>query len=841
MAELLTPVRLGTSSNIDLSVALVVGNDKIDGVIVTQGMRILLKAQTDRAQNGIYVVQNTGYLTRATDFANAASIPCGTAVFIQEGILLENTGWVVNLYDESSSTSLIVGTDRIFFERFTVNLNLDAADISSAIVLRSVKGYPLTIAELDNNFKWLSTTLNQKLNISDFSPATITAKINSLTAETASLDAWELRGLSPTQDVREYATLPVRDENGNIYATKFHGSLIGNAATATLASYATLASNVDGIVVVANGGTGAANASGARFNLRAIGIDGDESMVGKLKLASSTNALVSLKITPGTNEPSDVAPTILENGDVWASTQYLRYYLNGKKQSIAHIDSPEFTGTPRAPTKAKETNTTAIATTQYVQYHVTDINSALSLKAPLASPSLTGTPTAPTVSDVTDNSTKIATTGFIQNRLAAFDDNYYTKSEIDLKDAAVESHRVDADAALQDQIDDLKKNVGIPVGSVVYFAANNIPLGYLKCDGSLVAKATYPRLFDVIGYSYGGSGSLFKIPDLRGEFIRGFDDGRGIDSGRAFGSTQKSTGIRILLDKYADGLGAGSLYSDGTLAITGSNIDGFASFDSNAVDLMRYPGRGLVNVSSNYNFISAQATYVGGSGDNISFLTRPRNIALMPCIKAFGSVDDPDQINAQSTVASISTKVNRSGDTMSGFLSLVADPTSAMHAATKQYVDAYRPDVTKYYVDQADNTKLNTSGGTLSGYLTLHANPTNNMHAVTKSYVDTAISNVPPNKIVVTSGASHTVWYTNIVGGWNNANNYFDVFPPAGKTMSNLAGFIASIWYIAFAGVVDGNDSLRCTYSYLSDRIRVYVQNTEQRDRPAASWLAIWS
>ena len=37
------------------------------------------------------------------------------------------------------------------------------------------------------------------------------------------------------------------------------------------------------------------------------------------------------------------------------------------------------------------------------------------------------------------------------------------------------------------------------------------------------------------------------------------------------------------------------------------------------------------------------------------------------------------------------------------------------------------------------------------------------------------------------------------------------------------------------------NDSIRCTYSYLGDRIRVYVQNTEQRSTPAANYLVIWS
>lgn len=1077
MAELLTPVRLGTTSNINLSIALTPGIDKIDGVIVTQGMRILLKAQTDRVENGIYVVQGTGYLTRATDFAAGALITCGTAVFIQEGVLLENTGWVVNLYTESNSTELVVGTDPIVFERFSVNLNLDSADIASAIVLRSVKGYPLTIAELDNNFKWLTTTLNQKLNTSDFNPENIAAKVNSLTAEAASLDAWELRGLSPSGDVKEYSTIPIRDENGNIYATNFHGELVGNASTATLADYATLANNVDGVVAVVNGGTGADNPKDARVNLGALGVEGNEAMVGKLTLASASTSLVSLKITPGSDEPSDVAPTLLENGDVWASSQYLRYYLNGKKQSIAHIDSPEFTGTPRAPTKSKETNTTALATTQFVQYHVTDINAALALKAPIASPAFTGTPTAPTVTNLADSSTKIATTGFVQNRLDLFDNNYYTRSEIDIKNAAIEQNRSVADTGLQNQIEDLKKNLGIPVGSVVYFAANSIPLGYLKCDGGLVSRYQYERLFQVIGYTYGGSGDNFRLPDLRGEFIRGFDDGRGVDSGRQFATLQDSTN-----KSHTHALSAAGEHNH--------NI-------SDPGHRHRVPSGGSVGSSIRYEtsgpaYYSAQNTDLATTGITITAApnhthsidsngaaeARPRNVALMPCIKAFGNVDDADQIAAQSVIASINGKVNRTGDTMTGFLSLAGNPTASMHAATKQYVDNAVANIGNVYtkaeidvkvttltndrssgdanlqaqiddlknntgvpvgsivyyaansipigflkcdgsfvsktsyprlfekigytygrsgetfglpdlrgefirgfddgrgadsgrafgswqrgslnvndpnygsfnissiigrnnyaggttgevgtefpievgldrvnrstypncllvhvaanapielgtsgfsfgmvrprnvammpcikafgsVDDPDqilaqdvinsvNGKVNRSGDTMTGFLSLAAAPTADMHAATKKYVDTKFAAVqviqgpqgpagpqgpqgpagaPGSSLTVTSGASHTVSYTNIVGGWGS-NNYFDVYPPYGKTMSNLQAFIASIWYIAFAGDVDGNDSIRCTYERLGDRMRVWVQNTEQRDRPAASWLAVWS
>jgi hypothetical protein len=91
------------------------------------------------------------------------------------------------------------------------------------------------------------------------------------------------------------------------------------------------------------------------------------------------------------------------------------------------------------------------------------------------------------------------------------------------------------------------------------------------------------------------------------------------------------------------------------------------------------------------------------------------------------------------------------------------------------------------------------------------------------------------------SGAAQTVGFTNQVGSWNFNSNFFDVFPPAGRTMANLSAFIPSIRVIQFAGLVNGDDSMVCTYSFFGDRIRVYVQNTEQRGRAEGNYLAIWS
>jgi microcystin-dependent protein len=86
---------------------------------------------------------------------------------------------------------------------------------------------------------------------------------------------------------------------------------------------------------------------------------------------------------------------------------------------------------------------------------------------------------------------------------------------------------------------------GIPTGTVVPYAANSAPSGWVICDGSLYGRTALdpspqPNLFGVIGTTYGiGDGlTTFAIPDLRGMFVRGFDNGRGLDPLRVFGTDQ---------------------------------------------------------------------------------------------------------------------------------------------------------------------------------------------------------------------------------------------------------------------------------------------------------------
>lgn len=78
------------------------------------------------------------------------------------------------------------------------------------------------------------------------------------------------------------------------------------------------------------------------------------------------------------------------------------------------------------------------------------------------------------------------------------------------------------------------------VGQVITYAASTPPAGYLECNGAAISRTTYANLFSVIGTTFGvGNGTTtFNIPDVRGYFVRGWDNGVGRDPGRVFGTTQ---------------------------------------------------------------------------------------------------------------------------------------------------------------------------------------------------------------------------------------------------------------------------------------------------------------
>ena len=148
-------------------------------------------------------------------------------------------------------------------------------------------------------------------------------------------------------------------------------------------------------------------------------------------------------------------------------------------------------------------------------------------------------------------------------------------------------------------------NAAVPAGSVFYFAANAAPATFLKANGAAVNRTTYANLFAAIGTTFGaGDGSTtFAVPDLRGEFARGWDDARGVDSGRAFGSAQADE-----IKSHQHNI----FGQDNTAGPTGASNNEVANVEDAG---------------------SALAYYNRLSGATGGTETRPRNIALLACIK----------------------------------------------------------------------------------------------------------------------------------------------------------------------------------------------------------------
>ena len=172
----------------------------------------------------------------------------------------------------------------------------------------------------------------------------------------------------------------------------------------------------------------------------------------------------------------------------------------------------------------------------------------------------------------------------------------------------------------------------VPTGSVHMMATTTAPSGYLKCNGAAVSRTTYADLFAIIGTTHGaGDGSsTFNVPDLRGEFVRGWDDSRGVDSGRSFGSSQSDANKQhnhgVTQSAHTHGITdpghihqiqySNSDSGDGVIEESGVGLSGTEPTLS-----------ATTGISVNSATISISINNAGGSE------ARPRNVAMMYVIK----------------------------------------------------------------------------------------------------------------------------------------------------------------------------------------------------------------
>ncbi|EFJ9995294.1 phage tail protein [Escherichia coli] len=253
----------------------------------------------------------------------------------------------------------------------------------------------------------------------------------------------------------------------------------------------------------------------------------------------------------------------------------------------AQKHNPTFTGEPKAPTPAAGNNTTRIATTAFVQAAIT----ALINGAPATLDTLKE------IAAAINNDPKFSTT--INNALSGKQPLDETLTHLSGKDVA----------GLLAYLG-LGEGSALPVGVPVPWPSATPPTGWLKCNGAAFSAEEYPELAKAYPTN--------KLPDLRGEFIRGWDDGRGVDVGRAILSSQGDA-IRNIIGKFGNTQLYPSIYCDGAFGVTVENV-------SQTLGLTLAPsgtGNGTVNFSFDASKIVPVATE-----------NRPRNVAFNFIVRA---------------------------------------------------------------------------------------------------------------------------------------------------------------------------------------------------------------
>lgn len=206
-----------------------------------------------------------------------------------------------------------------------------------------------------------------------------------------------------------------------------------------------------------------------------------------------------------------------------------------------------------------------------------------------------------TISDINLNGKNVTTKEYVDNALANFNGGIFLQDYLN-DDEVTKAPTVNA---VYDAIQQLWAAVNavdiVPPGVVVAWGggATN-PSGWVECNGAGYDRTNplYTPLFNAIGTIWGGVYPTFHVPDLRGEFIRGLDNGRGVDPGRSYGSAQTDS-FKSHNHGLPETIRAGAIYS-------GYNMNG------------------LVNSNLGYS------VSVGADGGTE---TRPRNKAMRFIIK----------------------------------------------------------------------------------------------------------------------------------------------------------------------------------------------------------------
>lgn len=157
---------------------------------------------------------------------------------------------------------------------------------------------------------------------------------------------------------------------------------------------------------------------------------------------------------------------------------------------------------------------------------------------------------------------------------------------------------------MTDVFNSVRRGALLPIGSVLFAGFSATPTGFLECDGASYDKAVYPALFSAIGYTFGGSGDNFNVPNLKGRF---------------------AVGLAALPDSYALNIGDTGGEQNHTLTEDEMPIHNHGSHDHTTIPFingLETPESKLLSVPGN----------TGNAGDSQPHNNLPPYLTLKPFI-----------------------------------------------------------------------------------------------------------------------------------------------------------------------------------------------------------------
>jgi hypothetical protein len=338
----------------------------IDGVTLSDGMRILVKNEATQANNGIYVRTSATVLTRADDFNTAVEIAGGDFTFVTAGTQYNSTGWVQ--IDDVTT----VGTDPIVWEQFsgagtyqagtgltltgtTFSVNASQTQVTAVGTLTS-----LSVSGNANVGNIGATTF-----VGSLSGAATTAGTVTTAAQPNITSVGTLTSLAVTGNISA----------GNVSATTFTGALSGAATSATTAGTVTTAAqpNITSVSTSFTGLTFAANGqitmSGAGSQISGVNLVSATSFSGN---GSSITGINASSIASGTLAQARLANSTLTLGNTTLT-------LGGTTTTVAGLSSVTSTTFVGALTGAATSATTAGTVTTAAQSNITSVGTLTSL------------------------------------------------------------------------------------------------------------------------------------------------------------------------------------------------------------------------------------------------------------------------------------------------------------------------------------------------------------------------------------------------------------------------------------------------------------------------------